>query len=537
MKTESAPGTGIFRRMFPGESVGRSLYLFLMLLGYCLVAVLGMSFHEMWRDELELWLVGSCSNTPADVFRNAELGPNPYLWTLLLHFLSKISLNPVMVQVAHLLFATGAAYIFLRFSPFSIIQKFLFCFGYYALYEYAIISRGYAMTVFFLFLFCALFRKYRVTGIPLAVIIFFLANGTGGFGVIFSISLLIFLISNYYFEEKRVMMGKQNLKYLICSIFLIVLSIWIAIRSMSPPEESVYAAAWFTHFDSNRCVEVLWRIWYGFFPVPHLSSLEFWNSNILMDVYWYPSITWYLTAFSVFILVVNVLIFSRRVPVLLFYLSGTAGILLLNYFQSSIFYINASRYHGFLFIIFIVSLWLLAGFPERESSRVSLPVVFAGKSQWRAFQKYFLFLFLAINFFAGAVAYYKDCRYPFSAAEVAGKYIVSNKLEKYPTAGFIDCTVSPTIAYTRCPIYYLDRDTASTFPIWTTKKHSTDREVMLERLGKYISKQNDTVLLVLNSELNEYLGSDISLTPLISFKDNIVKDENLYVYLIKRKVP
>lgn len=179
MEIETKPASGIFQKLFPEENNKNALYLFLILLFYSLAGIIGIAHHEMWRDELEPWLIASCSETLSDFFKNMKMGSNPYLWYLILHFLSKITLSPVIAQIAHLAFAIGAVYLVLRFSPFTLLQKLFLTCGYYMLYEYAIISRGYSLTIFFIFLFCVLYRKHWSTGIPLAVVIFFLQMQRG----------------------------------------------------------------------------------------------------------------------------------------------------------------------------------------------------------------------------------------------------------------------------------------------------------------------------------------------------------------------
>lgn len=524
-----------FGRLFPEESNGKNPpYFFLILVFYSLAAFIGISKHEMWRDELEPWLVGSCSESLSDFFHNMKMGSNPYIWYLILHFISKITLNPVIVQIAHISFAIGAVYLFLRFAPFSILKKLLFCLGYYIVYEYGIISRGYALTIFFLFLFCVMYKKYWSAAIPLAVVIFFLANAAGGFGAILSISLLVFLLANYYFNEMSDAKKKQKIKYTGWAAAIILFSIWVAMKSISPPPDSVYATKWFTEFDSDRFIKILCRVWSGFIPVPVLSEVQFWNTNIVNhgDV---TGITKnFLAISSLLFLAVNTLIFSRKVAVLLFYLAGTFGILLFSYLQESIFYINASRYHGFLYILFIISLWLLQYFPEKKKVSIPLLTTLSEKLKVNKYQRYVLTFFLSVNVLAGAIAYWKDFKYQFSAVEKTGKYIIENNLQRYPAAGFIDYTVSPISAYTRKPFYYPERDITSTFPIWTLKNYTTDMNQAMNRMLTRISKTNDTFLVVLNFDLNTSLIGDIQFSRLADFKESIVGNETFSVFLASK---
>src|SRR5436190_23864798 len=84
-------GKTFFNIFFPEATGKNARYLFLLLLLYIGVAFIGISRHEMWRDELEPWLIGSISSSLSDFFHNMKMGSNPYIWYLTLHFLSKIS--------------------------------------------------------------------------------------------------------------------------------------------------------------------------------------------------------------------------------------------------------------------------------------------------------------------------------------------------------------------------------------------------------------------------------------------------------------
>ena len=75
-------------------------------------------------------------------------------WLFLVYSISRLSSNPVAMQVLHLAIATMTAYGVARYSPFPRLQKVLIIFGYLLFYEYADISRDYAIRhpvlVFFL---------------------------------------------------------------------------------------------------------------------------------------------------------------------------------------------------------------------------------------------------------------------------------------------------------------------------------------------------------------------------------------------------
>jgi len=204
---------------------------------------------------------------------------------------------------------------------------------------------------------------------------------------------------------------------------------------------------------------------------------------------------------------------------------------LFSYLNGAIFIINASRYNGFMFLVFVISYWLMNYFPEKSKT----PFILFGKLREKfKIEKYgssYVSLLLAINMLAGGVAYAKDFVNNFSSVQNAGNYIVENNYQRFAMAGFVDYAVSPISAYTRKPIYYPERDSSSTFPIWLATKYSMDNNVIIKRLLDYIHTNHDTVLVVLNFELGTSIIGDVNFVHLISFKESIVKDENHSLYL------
>ncbi|MEO0458839.1 MAG: hypothetical protein AAF152_19975, partial [Cyanobacteria bacterium P01_A01_bin.114] len=128
---------------------------------FAVIGLVGVLRHEMWRDELQAWLLARDSTSIIDLFQNTRTEAHPALWHLCLYGLAQISHNPLIMQLFHLTVATASVYLIARFSPFTQLQRTLLAFGYFSLYEYAVISRSYALGVFFVFLFCSLYGRYQ----------------------------------------------------------------------------------------------------------------------------------------------------------------------------------------------------------------------------------------------------------------------------------------------------------------------------------------------------------------------------------------
>src|SRR5688500_2940592 len=113
----------------------------LLLVGaYFVMALAGVLRHELWQDEAQACLIARDSVTLHDLFLSMRSEGHPALWHLSLWVLTRFWHDPLGMQLFHLAIATASAAVFVACSPFSRLQKTFFVLGYFALYEYAVIS-------------------------------------------------------------------------------------------------------------------------------------------------------------------------------------------------------------------------------------------------------------------------------------------------------------------------------------------------------------------------------------------------------------
>src|SRR5262245_42119218 len=55
--------------------------------------------HEMFRDELQAWLIARDSHSLPDLFHNMRYEGHPAVWQMLLYFPAHLSWNPLSMQV------------------------------------------------------------------------------------------------------------------------------------------------------------------------------------------------------------------------------------------------------------------------------------------------------------------------------------------------------------------------------------------------------------------------------------------------------
>jgi hypothetical protein len=187
----------------------------------CMSAV-GLARHEMWRDELQAWNLARDSHSLAELWQNMRNEPHPILWPALLFPLAHFTTNPAAMQCVHGLIAVASVFLFVRFAPFTPSQKILFCFGYYPVYEYCVISRNYSLCMLLLFSFCVLAQRPSRNYVALASIIG-LPAGAHIYDLLISWTLIAILVLDCVTdrnERERFLRHKASAVAAVCIILL-----------------------------------------------------------------------------------------------------------------------------------------------------------------------------------------------------------------------------------------------------------------------------------------------------------------------------
>ena len=278
------------------------IYYLFLLIAFVAVCALGMVNHEMWRDEIEAWLIARDSNSVSKLISNLTYVGHPFLWYLLLYFAAKLTHNLEVIKLIHIVIATSIVYIFIYYAPFDKLQKFLFCFGYFPLYEYGVISRNYSLGIVFIFIFCALYcsrqRNYLLMPLTLA-----LASQTNIYSLMIAFILALMLYGEAFIKisldrnaiERKLQLILGGIIYLV-SLFSASWQITRATSALSGGElgKAVESAtqesklSWLSllqnYLTSNLDFEkVLNGIWRSYIPLPDMSADGIWSTNFLTD--------------------------------------------------------------------------------------------------------------------------------------------------------------------------------------------------------------------------------------------------------------
>lgn len=471
--------------------------------------------HEMWRDELQAWLLSRDSANPIELFRNLKYEGHPGLWHLLLMPLTRL-FKPEAMQLLHLLIASTTVYLFVRYSPFFKHQKVLFAFGYFPAFEYSVISRNYSLGMLLVVLLCVFFDQRREKPIHISIILCLLAH-TSAIGLIIAIAftLTLFLEALLYGYRVRRSLYIRTL----ISIVIILIGISTALTQIIPPNDSGFATSWFFELSFERLKNVAVSFVGAYVPMP-FPKLNSWGSLLLK----YNNVVAGVFIFSTALLLVTTLkVMIKRPPSFIFFMLATLGLLAFFYIK----FPGSLRHHGFFFIVFVAALWIAL---HMASERGAINAALKKPAQINL-ASIMLTVFLSVHVIAGSIALYSDLVNPFSNAKETAKYIQKNKMEDWLIIGYIDYAASAVVGYLgNIKMYYPQADRFGTFVIWDQSRGATDYDAMVARARKMSAKNSRNVLFVLNRPFTERNNIDLRLRKLTEFTGAIVGSENYYLY-------
>ena len=476
---------------------------------YLILELILASFHEMWRDEIQAWSITFNSHSLSELFYLSRHEGHGKLWYLILYFLQIFHCSIYYMKLIHVLIATFFVFIFYYFSPFKTIEKILICFGYYFFYEYAVISRDYSIELLFLFLCLSIYLKYRERYLILNSVLFLILFQTNIYAIIIGIPLYIYVISDLL-KAKSI-----SKKTFFKSLIIVVSGLIISIYFLIPPDDQGMAGSWIFRFDSAIFIDLLTRIYTGYFPFPQLK-IEFWNTNFIDSFDNFQLIQIILSFLS---LICITLIFRRKIKIMLLFYSGTFGLLIFTYIK----YFGYQRHHGQLFILFVLCLWIYL------SELKSLPS--STKQNFNALLKYFILLLIIVNFSATGVATYYEINYPFSNAAAAGEYLKSNSLDTMNIAGD-EYPASSISGLLNKEIYFPQSKRFSIFVVFDNKWHWLPTQGIIDEANNHFKTLNENYLLILTFPIDSIPSNWQFLK---GFDNSIVGDENYYIYQVNTK--
>lgn len=527
-------------------------------LGFAFFSLFGILRHEMWRDELQAWMLARDSTSIFHLIQNMHHEGHPALWHFCLYGLNQITHNPLIMQIFHWGISLGIVYLIVKYSPFLIIHKFLLSFSYFIFYEYGVISRNYALAIFFAFLFCVFYRRFKKQRFLLTLPLVLMAN-TNAYAFLISIALAFFMVletSEKNLQSRYIKISKISFSAGFLCIGWLVAAWQIArvnlptLVSQLPVEQieitstsqlsatiGVISPSWVGHTVRQLGIAIV-SIWESYVPVPILFRVNFWGQNILSENIFLDSFFKVILAhaialvLSIILFFLSVRMFSRKPAVARTYLWGTLALV---FFQTFIHQEAKLRHDGHFFIIFILCAWLYIdshylGHKDR--------VLFSLRHK-KSLLSVFLSVLLSVQAVTGIYAMALDYAYPFSSGKAVAEFIKENNLVDSVILGDNYSQTSVISGYLDVPIYYSDFQGFGTF--WTfTPKKAGDRASLMQAIDTKVDvDQHRTLVLVLTqplttAEFSSIKSKRIQIDQLAEFEQPIVTSERFYLYLARR---
>jgi hypothetical protein len=231
---------------------------------YLAVILITYSYHEFWRDEVRALSLAISPDSFLGLTDSIKNEGHPILWFAFLRFLFILLNTPFVLPTASIIISIISIIIFLRYSPFSKLVKFLFTFSILPIYEYSIMARNYGISMLLIFIFACLYKNKDKYSWILAICIGLLANTNAhsifiAFGIIF-----IWLIDDIKNKDNNLDFKKL--------IFLLSLVIFSALTIVPTHENIIIDVSKKNYLDfkdvANYFVTTLppWHVIDGIFP-------------------------------------------------------------------------------------------------------------------------------------------------------------------------------------------------------------------------------------------------------------------------------
>lgn len=498
---------------------------------YALVLSFALFHHEMWRNEINTWLLARDSVGVFELFRNLKYEGCLGVWPLLLMLVKRLTDSPVGIQILHLMIASTTVFVVAKYAPFSTPQKILFPFGYFPLYQYGVISRQYALSLLSVVVTCVLLRQRWRHPLLLGLMLFLMSHTTVH-ACIVAISLTFGLALDYWLNRRTLAADDMvDVRRIYAGFAIICGGILLAILQAYPPADSGWTVWWYQGDHIRRFMVFLQR---AFFSPLFSIIIEAWPSSWGLEGRAAREVTKKLQElFGIYVcaLLATLVVCYRRRPVAqaVFLCCGTG---LLHLF--TLVHGGRLRHYGFFMIALLLLLWggrhltVWSGSTEEDS-----PMKGAGAS----FGGMLLTGLLALHALSGLNAVAADLERPFSLGKRAAEYIEAENLASLPIIGHQDSSVATVVAYLqgKRKVHYVLGNREGSFVRWDTKRLMPveDSDILLQTQA-LADRTGSKVLMILNRpfplELAPQYGSVRSLA---SFTGAICPDENFYLYLFE----
>jgi hypothetical protein len=431
---------------------------------YAIVIVLVSAFHEPWKDETQTWRLAIDSDGIAALARNARYEGHPLLFHILLQAIGHLSRAWWAAVAVHVIIACAAAWVLLRYSPFSRLEKALLLAGNCFLYEYAVIVRPYGLGMLLAFASCAAWTAERRRPALVVALLVLLAN-TSALGFLLALTAGgAYAIDWFVGADARWHMTGRRAAIAALCLAVAAGTVWLVVRQVTPPADAAYRgegaaeAAGVSLWNIASSLTIPLR---AFVPIDRIDEgTVLWNNWILNPQT--RVMLAVLVLLSLAMIVVGCLVAMRRLAALALYLVGTLGFVSFLY----LFLFGYTRHHGHLVIVWIMAAWLARVGPATPWP--SMMGSLAARAQRWAPR---LFVVSLLPMIVGAAEHViGDLARPFSDARQVAAFLRARSLGDAPLIAVSRSDAQTVGALLDRPVLYPSDGRTGTFAVWGNSK-------------------------------------------------------------------
>lgn len=449
-----------------------------VLLLYAVLGAVLVAHHEAWRDEADSWLLARDASA-GELWDRLGYKGTPGLWKAILVPFAKSGLPFETAGWVHLAMATAAAFVLLRYAPFSRSLKVLLLFSYLMGYEYLAIARNYAIGILLLFILAVLDHRRYDRPVAYGLVLGLLAN-CSVHGLFIAVAAgAVFLVEAVRHErlDRRVVVG---LAVAVGFGLLAVAQVW-------PPADGAHAG--WAHMTELRSLR--WSVSQSLFPGIRIGGLHW-------------------VAFPLFAALVAA--FRKHPRALATFALGWAGLLYVMTFKV----VGGPRHFGIVFMLLVWALWVSAD---------------ADRTRFRALTLRGLEVALAVGVITASWYWTMEIRYPFSGARDMAAYLDESGLSSKRIAVHLPATGSAVLAYLdeKRTLWFPALGEEGSYMKWDRRYEAADR-IGHSSVAEDVRQEDPEALLLFNRPLEHPEGLGYSLLHVGGANVFEKLDEVFYLY-------
>jgi MFS family permease len=481
--------------------------------GFAAVLAVALSRHEMWRDELQAWMIARDSTSFTDLLHNIRYEGHPVLWYALLAPLSALRDAPSTMQILEWVVGVTTAGLVAWRAPFSNGQKAMLLAGYFPLYEYGVLSRAYGLGLLLVVAICALAVRRRPRPWPAIGILLALLALTSAFGAVLALALLAGLAVDEWLA-RRAGLPHSTPEVFGGSVAFAFAGLLYAYGQTIPPGDAVYTG-WKTEVDAGLAASAVGGAFRAIAPIPRFTR-QFWQTHSL------DGSTWVMAILAVLLVGAFAWSLRRRPAAAAILLLGTGGTVAFMY--GKLRYAAAPRHYGHVYLALLAAMWLAPAMVEWRR-RDDLDPDAAGPNDLR--QALFSFV-LAIQVVAAMIAVSIDAGAPFSNAERTAAFLRARHLDDGIVISYPAPPGSSVAAYLGRGVVQPETNRVATFMRYDRAAHGPlpPLQAIVDNLRAF--RQPATLVVESRVDTTGLRGADL----LARFDDQIVVDEGFTVWRV-----